>query len=85
MKYIIPVTVKIMLRVRLSNSPIFVKRNIKKGIKNRIIVHVVSKLIKSFPNLLMFLILPFLDVHNIKGTKIPSNGKNKNVRAERLR
>jgi len=74
-----------MLRVISSKSPIFEMRNNKKGMKKRIIVHVISKLIRFFSNLLMFLILPFLDVHNINGTNIPSIGKNRNVSAEMFR
>lgn len=48
-------------------------------------VNVISKLIKSLPNLLMFLILPFFDVQSINGIRIPNNGKNRNVNADRLR
>ena len=70
---------KTMLRVRLSKTPIFDIRNNKKGIKNKNNVQVISKLIRSFPNLLMFLIFPFLDVHNMNGIKIPSKGKNRNT------
>ena len=77
--------VKIRLKVMLSISPIFVPRNNKKGIKTRIIVHTISNLIKSFPNLLMFLILSFFDAQNMNGTKMPSKGKNIKVRAERFK
>jgi hypothetical protein len=76
---------KTLLRVKLSSIPIFEKRNHKKGIENRSNVQVISKLIRSFPNLLMFLIFPFRDVHNINGIKIPSSGKNRKVRADRFR
>ena len=76
---------KIILRVRFCKIPIFAMRNHKKGMKNKSNVQVISKLIRSFPNLLIFLILPFLEVHNMNGTKIPSKGKNRKVRAERFR
>lgn len=78
-------TTKKMLKVRFSMSPIFEMIYNKTGLKNRSIVHVISKLINALPSLLMFLILPFFDVHNIKGIRIPSNGKKRKVKAERLR
>ena len=85
MKYIIPKNTKSILRVRFSRTPIFDKRYNKIGMKNRNNVQVISKLIRSLPNLLMFLIFPFLDVHRMNGIKIPRRGKNRKVRAERLR
>ncbi|KOY53100.1 hypothetical protein I602_2660 [Polaribacter dokdonensis DSW-5] len=80
-----PITIKNVLNVIWSVSPIFDMMKNTRGIKNNSMVHVISKLIKSLPSLSLFFILPFFDVQSINGIKIPNNGKNRNVNADKLR